>query len=155
MLCGSIEGVTRLVPLVTERSVAQPNAKSLERLHRTVVEASKQCRRNVLMKIFPPQGCGAFVADSSASANRWIAHPGGQPIVGIASSQRRDTVLAVGPEGGFAETEVAAANSANWQIVDLGSQVLRTETAAIALAAFVAFGPLPTTIARRQTSRQP
>ena len=33
-----------------------------------------------------------------------------------------------------------AANTANWQIIDLGSSVLRTETAAVALAAFVALG---------------
>ena len=131
-------GVTRLVPLITDRSVAQPNTKTLQRLRRAVIEASKQCWRNVLMEIAPPQRWGAFVANSSAPANRLIAHPGGQPLAGIGLSQRRDTVLAVGPEGGFAEAEIAAAHAANWQIADLGSPVLRTETAAIALAAFVA-----------------
>ena len=34
-------GVTRLIPLETARSVAQPNAKAIERLRRAVIEASK------------------------------------------------------------------------------------------------------------------
>src|SRR5205823_14535109 len=44
-------GVTRIVPLVTERGVAQPVESALDRLRRGVIEASKQCGRNRLMEI--------------------------------------------------------------------------------------------------------
>src|SRR5262249_15114396 len=44
-------GVTRFVPLRTERSVVHP--KATDRLERAVIEASKQCGRNVLMQIAP------------------------------------------------------------------------------------------------------
>src|SRR5436190_713470 len=47
-------GVTRIVPLVTERGVAQPVESALERLRRSVIEASKQCGRNRLMEIAAP-----------------------------------------------------------------------------------------------------
>src|SRR3954471_4517057 len=48
-------GVTTLVPLITERSVAQPASGALERLRRAVIESAKQCGRNRLMHISPAQ----------------------------------------------------------------------------------------------------
>ena len=48
-------GVTTLVPLITERGVAQPTASAVERLARSVIEAAKQCGRNRLMQIAEPQ----------------------------------------------------------------------------------------------------
>ena len=52
-------GVTRLVPLITERGVAQPVDSALARLKRGVIEASKQCGRNKLMEIAEPRDAGA------------------------------------------------------------------------------------------------
>jgi 16S rRNA (uracil1498-N3)-methyltransferase len=46
--------------------------------------------------------------------------------------------LAVGPEGGLADDEVAVAAAAGWRLVDLGPRILRVETAAVLLAAMVA-----------------
>ena len=48
-------GVAAIVPLTTERGVAQPAAGALERLRRSVIEASKQCGRNRLLQIHEPQ----------------------------------------------------------------------------------------------------
>ena len=45
-----------------------------------------------------------------------------------------DVAIAVGPEGGFTDEEVAAARDAGWQTVALGPRILRVETAAIALS---------------------
>ena len=53
-----------------------------------------------------------------------------------------DVRLAVGPEGGFADEEVALAVAAGWHTVDLGPRILRVETAALFLAAVVASVPL-------------
>ena len=79
-------GVSRLVPLVTTRGVAQPTVETLRRLGRAVVEASKQCGRNRLMQIEEPLGWSDFVQgardkgqstrDGSARI-RLFAHPGG------------------------------------------------------------------------------
>jgi 16S rRNA (uracil1498-N3)-methyltransferase len=44
----------------------------------------------------------------------------------------------VGPEGGFANDEVARAVAAGWHTVDLGPRILRVETAALLLVAMVA-----------------
>jgi 16S rRNA (uracil1498-N3)-methyltransferase len=48
--------------------------------------------------------------------------------------------LAVGPEGGFAEEEVALLKERGFAPVSLGRRILRAETAAIALLAIVTAG---------------
>jgi 16S rRNA (uracil1498-N3)-methyltransferase len=152
-------GVRRLVPLETARGVAQPGAAALERLRRCVIEASKQCGRNRLLELAPPQPWAGLLAATAGVPQRWMAHPGGGPhgrkkgTVPICAqhppgrsgkwglspfSSQDPLVLAIGPEGGFTADEVAAAVQAGWQLVDLGPRTLRVETAAILLAALVA-----------------
>lgn len=130
-------GVTRIVPLRTERGVAQPVDRTLGRLRRTVVEASKQCRRNRLMEIEQPRSVEDFSLDAPADAIRLLAHPVplAMPIASALPSETlRDVWLAVGPEGGFTDDELAAL-AKGWQIVSLGPRTLRIETSALALAA--------------------
>jgi len=122
-------GVSRLVPLATARSVARAGRKSLARLRRTVIEASKQCGRNRLMEITETQTWPDFVADSQTVRYRLLAHreaKTSQPASGTPEQQPGDcpdfreakmglspseivrqvgvsdaAVLAVGPEGGL------------------------------------------------------
>jgi 16S rRNA (uracil1498-N3)-methyltransferase len=144
-------GVSRLVPLVTTRGVAQPTLETLRRLRRAVVEASKQCGRNRLMQISEPLGWSDFVQaarDKGQRAGealvRLLAHPGGMSLLNCGNEQRGtfNFVLAVGPEGGLTDVEAQQARDAGWQAVDLGSRILRVETAAIALVAAITV-PLP------------
>jgi 16S rRNA (uracil1498-N3)-methyltransferase len=136
-------GVTQLVPLETERSVAQPVDKALERLRRAVIEASKQCGRNRLMEIAAACPWGEFVQTSSAEEVCWLADPQAPRAVrealaalpaGSRPSQWR---VAIGPEGGLTGVECEQAVAAGWQSVSLGPRTLRVETAAIALAALI------------------
>jgi len=130
-------GVTRLVPLRTARSVVHPGESKHDKMARWVIEASKQCGRNVLMSIAPLTDW-AIYASSSSPHRRIIAHPAAaaQPPGGFASSPSA-TTFAVGPEGGFTTEELALAIAYGWQPVALGPRILRVETAAIALAALV------------------
>jgi 16S rRNA (uracil1498-N3)-methyltransferase len=138
-------GVATLVPLITARSVTQPAAATLQRLERVVVEASKQCGRNRLMRIAHPQTWEEWIGDQSAIRNpqseivprRLIAHPGGISISELRLGSAPATHLTVGPEGGLSDAEVAAARSAGWQNINLGPRILRVETAVVALTAAV------------------
>ena len=146
-------GATELVPLATERGVAQPTDNALDRLQRSVIEAAKQCGRNRLMHIAKPQAWGAWVGNKCIPnelpvagdlrspdmyLRRLVAHPAGRPLVELDLAVPQPTILAVGPEGGLTDDEIVAAEAAGWQIVDLGPRILRVETAAVALAAVVA-----------------
>ena len=85
-------GVTRLISLATQRSVATAERGTLVKLRRCVIEASKQCRRNQLMEITEPMTWQTFLSlcvsarsamDSSVDVSMeknlprrwWIAHP--------------------------------------------------------------------------------
>jgi 16S rRNA (uracil1498-N3)-methyltransferase len=125
-------GVTAFVPLQTQRSVVHPREAKLEKLQRQVIEASKQCGRNRLMQIGELTEWSAYCQREDLPELRILAHPGGR-VEGWPAG--RDIALAVGPEGGWTETEVELAQHAGWQLVGLGPRILRIETAALALAA--------------------
>lgn len=132
-------GVSCLVPLHTERSVATGD-KGGEKLDRYVVEASKQCERNRLMEIAAPITWSDWLATAATTARRWIADPTGAALPPLDRSLPQPTFAAVGPEGGFTEAELAEAREAGWQIVALGPRILRIETAALTLAAVLTVG---------------
>jgi 16S rRNA (uracil1498-N3)-methyltransferase len=130
-------GVTSITPLITERGVAQPTESALDRLRRTVIEASKQCGRNRLLEIAPPAPAGEFFAAAPPSTIRLLADPAGESLTAVMNPSSDAVIAAIGPEGGFTPAEVAAATASGWKPVSLGARILRVETAAIALAAYV------------------
>ncbi len=142
-------GVSRLVPLQTERSVARASKSVCERLRRTVIEASKQCGRNRLLEVGPPTSLVEFLDFFTRQAPAdicWLAHPVGKPWSGhrlphrFEAQRQTKVALAIGPEGGFSPDEIVAAGQSGWQLLSLGPRILRIETAAVALAAKFALG---------------
>ncbi len=145
-------GVTEFAPLITQRSVVALHPAGLARLRRVVVEASKQCGRNVLMQIAEPVEWPNFLQREDLPLNRLIAHtesdseppedPSRAPLQQAVSIRLAHggcgVVVAVGPEGGFSPEEVQAAIVRGWKPVWLGPRTLRIETAAEALAAIFA-----------------
>jgi 16S rRNA (uracil1498-N3)-methyltransferase len=136
-------GVGRFVPLNTKRSVVEADDDVCARLRRTVIEASKQCGRNRLMEIASPADLpprGDWIAPDVA---KFVAHPGGevgttQLLEELRRSPTAPVAFLVGPEGGFSDEEVAAAEAAGWRRLSLGPRILRIETAGTTLAALAA-----------------
>jgi 16S rRNA (uracil1498-N3)-methyltransferase len=137
-------GTTRFIPLVTSRAVIQPKEAKMEKLLRGVIEASKQCGRNVLMGIDPPCGWTAFVSRADLPATKFILHTSGDDRTSAATVDRswlaQGVAFAVGPEGGFSPEEVDQAQAAGWQAVSFGPRVLRMETAAVVAVAWAITG---------------
>lgn len=134
-------GVTEYIPVQTQRTSVSPNPKVLEKLSRLVVEASKQCGRNRLMKISNSETFSELCQGEAAS-NRFqdfeklIAIPTTDKSTSIKIDAKK--VVLIGPEGGFTPDEMELAANSNWGPVNLGKSILRMETAA--LAAAIRFG---------------
>jgi 16S rRNA (uracil1498-N3)-methyltransferase len=132
-------GVTRYVPLACRHSVIHPREGKRDKLQRYVIEASKQCGRNVLMEVAELTEWEKYAESCLEGEIRILAHPHhlGEPAHRLMEQIRPHGALriAVGPEGGFTAEEVTFATDRGWQTVDLGPRILRIETAALALAA--------------------
>ncbi len=130
-------GVTRIVPLVTARSVVDPRDSKLDKLRQTVIAACKQSGRNHLLELSPVTTWSDFVKGDLAGHTSFIAHPGpgAEPLSASHLSAQPTIVFAVGPEGGFTDDEVSLAIAHGAKPISLGPLTLRIETAALALAA--------------------
>lgn len=134
-------GVARVVPLECQRSSVRPRENTLEKMRRHVIEASKQCGRNQLMQIRAPASIDQLVQMAPDSSGRFICLPESEPSPSSTSltDHASDEVwIVVGPEGGFTSQELASASHAGWRSVNLGSRILRTETAIIAACVLAA-----------------
>ena len=142
-------GVTAFVPLTSKRSGIQPRENRLEKLQRQVIEASKQCGRNVLMSIESLTSWETLCRQDDLPGLKVFGHPG-EELLKRAGSVSDNTLvpsapgspantgftLAVGPEGGFMEEEVEMARATGWMPLHLGPRILRIETAALVMAAW-------------------
>lgn len=140
-------GVDRLTPVAAERSVTRLEGakvdKAVERWRAVARAAAEQSRRARTLVVDPPVGLDQLpVADEGGGALLLVAHVGAErglrdvlrDLDGVAR-----VVVAVGPEGGWTDAEVARLTAVGGHLASLGRSVLRTEHAAPALAAVVSF----------------
>jgi 16S rRNA (uracil1498-N3)-methyltransferase len=138
-------GVAQIWPVLSERTVLQPNTNRLDRWRRIAREAAEQAERATIPAIIEPLSWPEAIAAAESTHPRYLcvarrsvphllhclqAHPPIDPNGSI--------VLAIGPEGGWTPAEVTQAEQAHWQLVSLGPQVLRAVTAPLAALAVIA-----------------
>ena len=132
-------GATRIVPLVTERSVAVASrfqATHVEKAVRRAREALKQSGSAWMPVVAAPVGLAEALRTPARDAVRLLAHHDGGPLPRIREGDAVQWV--VGPEGGLDEGEVAAIRAAGYVPVALGRSTLRFDTAAVAGLALTA-----------------
>jgi 16S rRNA (uracil1498-N3)-methyltransferase len=133
-------GVARLIPLIASRTevhLASAAHKRVERWRRIAREAAEQSRRRL-----PPEIADPIKLKEAASL------PAATRILLSESEEDRtlsqalrahpvtaDLIMAIGPEGGWTETEEKLFRQTGWTPASLGTTILRAETAAIAAAA--------------------
>lgn len=128
-------GVSRIVPLVTER--CERGDVKEARSHGVLVAAMKQSGSARLPRLEASTPLDAFLGEPGGGI-RIVCHESGEgrtPLGELLRMARPDGVtILVGPEGGFADGELARIRSAGYAPASLGGTRLRTETAAIAAA---------------------
>ena len=116
-------GVDRIIALVTDRAAVRwkPEAghRALERWRRIARESACQSRRVWLPTIEGPSTVEELAEEGAGFA---LGVVGGPPPIGT------EQLIAIGPEGGWSESERTAGRAE----IGLAPQVLRTETAAVA-----------------------
>jgi 16S rRNA (uracil1498-N3)-methyltransferase len=137
-------GVARIQPLAAARSVLRLTGERAERRvahwRSVAIAACEQCGRNRVPEIGPildlRQWLGRLPQDNGLARMLLCA---GAPHRLRDAAVRGGCLFLVGPEGGFAEEEAAAARRAGFADLSLGPRILRTETAGpAALAALAA-----------------
>lgn len=146
---GTEVGVSRFVPVVTQRTLVQDmeiKPGKLERWGKIVLEAAEQSRRGRVPALSEPVKLAAALAQHGAEL---AIVPWEEAEAASATAVTLRTVLAgkspqtialfIGPEGGFAVEEIELAQHQNVQPVTLGKRILRAETAAIVTAALLTY----------------
>jgi 16S rRNA (uracil1498-N3)-methyltransferase len=128
---GTEIGVAAFRLVITERCVARDvSPRKLERLRTIARESAEQSERAIVPPIDGPTSLDTFLQPGCVLlAER---HEG--PRLGALAPP--STVI-VGPEGGFSERELRAAEGAGVSLAGLGPRILRSRTVAVAVAAAV------------------
>jgi 16S rRNA (uracil1498-N3)-methyltransferase len=100
-------GVSRIVPVLTARSVARPEPGRRARWEKIAREAARQCGRADVPVVAAPVELAAALAAPDLPARRLMLspEPGVQPLRARLPDPA-PTALLVGPEGGLAPAEV-------------------------------------------------
>jgi 16S rRNA (uracil1498-N3)-methyltransferase len=132
-------GVEIFQPLECERGKWTRAAERLERWRRLSIAALRQSHRRFLMEIREPLGIEAGLGELPRECSRSLASMGGRPPGGAGHSEGL-WVGAIGPAGGFTHAESTSLEAARFVPMCLSDGRLRTETAALAWAAWWAAG---------------
>ncbi|MGA2204280.1 MAG: RsmE family RNA methyltransferase [Terriglobales bacterium] len=142
-------GVARIIPVIARRSdahLAAAAVKRHERWQRIVRQAAEQSRRAAPPEITAPVKLkdldDAGVLPESVQTRVVLAESlvGSEEDIRLreilgSRSTEVEVALAVGPEGGWADGELAWFYEMGWAAASLGDTVLRAETAAIVATA--------------------
>lgn len=137
-------GAAAVVPLLSERTVIQLDAKEVakkqEKWQTAAIEACKQCGQNWLPEIRRPLTLKDYFNSNPRFDLMLIAslQPGAKHfktiLAGHLAEQKKNpesALILIGPEGDFTPAEIMLAIGYGCHPVTLGPIVLRTETAAI------------------------
>jgi 16S rRNA (uracil1498-N3)-methyltransferase len=132
-------GVAALLPVWTRHT--QSERLNLDRLHAHAIAAAEQSERLSVPELRPPRTLDAVLAEWPAGRHLMVCDEtgAGEPIAEAAARLMPGPVaLLIGPEGGFAETELDSLGKLSFVMrVGLGPRVLRADTAALAAVSVV------------------
>lgn len=150
-------GVHSILPVISQRTVLNPSTAKLDRWRRIAQEAAEQSERQVVPDILSPQPWSQILPVERALSSTelplaYLCQARGEHphlltrlltqfpthnAITLAEPPPLLTV-AIGPEGGWTEAEVAEALTAGYQPVSLGSRILRAVTAPIVAMSLIA-----------------
>ena len=145
-------GATEIVLLAaarTDKPLIAAAEKRLARWEKILIESAQQSRRLRPPLIHPPISSEKAFARSSAACKILLSERReAQPLRDVFAEPRghASAALAIGPEGGWTDEEIASARASGFNEASLGENILRTETAVISALCHRPLCPRPLTI---------
>ena len=133
-------GVTRIVPVLAERTIVKVDAtqreRKLEHWRSIAIAACEQCGRNRVPAVSGPVTLADAIAALPAGGLRCLLAADGETSLAAAARDRPGAiVLLIGPEGGLADLERRFAGTQGFAACRMGPRIMRTETAGLAALA--------------------
>ncbi len=132
-------GVGRIIPVMAEhgnvRLDEERQQKKIKHWNGIIIGACEQCGRNKIPELVAPLSfdeCLGIDAGTDKGMTKIVLHPGTRRRLSKLAKPEGGIMLLVGPEGGFSDTEVEKACTEDYQSINIGPRILRTETAALA-----------------------
>ncbi len=129
-------GVKEIIPLETDRTI--PSHAKTDRWQKLALAAMKQCGRAYLPRVRELTPLERVCDDFNRFDRTLVAHEQvklSDSLRTLAGDERGPILVLVGPEGGFSEEEVQMCILKGCTAFSLGQRRLRTETAAVTVAA--------------------
>ena len=147
-------GVICIVPVISDRTLLNPSPQKIERWRRIATEAAEQSERQIIPDILNSDNFSEYLSkinpNTSFTNYKYICESRGnyphllhclqtQNLTKKTSINNTPSlIIAIGPEGGWTETEINQAIKAGFQPVSLGKRIFRAVTAPIVALSLVA-----------------
>jgi len=132
---GTQVGITRFVPVRAARSVGRVGAERLQRWRAVLRSAAEQSHRGAVPAIDPPADLEQALA--SARDSRIVVLDPAAPRPLTAAAAPGPLAIAVGPEGGWTESELDLMRAAGGVTFTLGPRIVRARLAGVVAAAIL------------------
>ncbi len=139
-------GASGIVPLITERTIVKvkDEGKRTGRWQKIAREAAMQSARPDIPRIGDIKIFHDFIMTLDPGPMTLLLFPweeGTEPIKNVLRQKpgARNIVVLIGPEGGFSSVEAGMAEEKGFHLVSLGPNILRTETAAVAVLSMILY----------------
>jgi 16S rRNA (uracil1498-N3)-methyltransferase len=125
-------GVTRIVPLLTQRGIVEPGGGKVERWRRVAEAAARQALRMGVPEVLEPV---TFAEAARQVGEEGVVLHNASGLDALEDLVRSPVSLFVGPEGGWSEEEMRLASAVGVAFAQLGPYRLRSETAGVVAVA--------------------
>ena len=131
-------GVNKIVPLITTYSNVKLDPKRLEKKlehwRKVIISACEQCGRNKIPELGNVTKLDDGITESEADLKLILA-PDAEETLSNLTDKPETISIVIGPEGGLSRSEIESLTKNGYIGIQLGSRILRTETAALATIA--------------------
>lgn len=138
-------GVQQIVPVLSQRTVLNPSAQKRDRWQRIAQEAAEQSERQLIPEVLAPQPWATALQSWNTTIGLcYLCEARGEHphllncLLSTPLSPSPSLIFAIGPEGGWSDSEIEQARAAGYQPVSLGARILRSVTAPLVALSLLA-----------------